>query len=84
MPKLLESTTKDVTAGNQGVSRSIVSASKPIFCALKTVNARIAKILREVKKEGLCSMKTIIQSTCNKQLMQRLVVPLDLQAMGPL
>ena len=64
--KLQENTTKDVTAGNQGVSRNTVNASKPIFCALKIVNAQTARILMEVTKEGLYFMKTILQSTSNK------------------
>lgn len=59
--KWWESTAKDVNARNQGASRSIASASKPMFCALKTVNAWNVKILKEAKKEGILFMKTIMQ-----------------------
>lgn len=56
-----KSTTKDVLAGSLGVSRSTVSASKPMFYVLKTVNAWTAKTLMEVKKEGLSFMKITIR-----------------------
>lgn len=55
-----ESTIKDVTARNQGVSRSTVNASKLRFSALKIVNAWTAKTLKGVKKEELPHRGTII------------------------
>lgn len=58
--KLQESTIKDVSARNQGVSRNIVSAIKQIFFALKTVNVRTARTLKEVKKEDLYFMMTLM------------------------
>jgi hypothetical protein len=83
--KWWESTAKDVTARSQGASRSIASASKPMFCALKTVNARSVKILKEAKKEGLSFMQTIMQyPTSNRQLMQPLMGLLEPLVMGPL
>lgn len=61
-----------------------MSASKRIFCALKTVSALTARTLMEVMKERLCFMKSTLQSTCNRQLMQQLTGPLGLLALGPL
>lgn len=49
--KWWESTTKDVSARNLGASRNTVNVSRLVFCALKIVNARIARTLKEVKKE---------------------------------
>lgn len=82
---LQESTTKDVSVRNQGVSRNIVNAFKQIFFALKTVNVRTARTLKEVKKEDLYFMMTIMPwPTFNMQLMQPLMGPLDPQVMGTL
>lgn len=82
--KHLESTIKDVIAGNQGASRNIVSASKPTFYALKIVNAWAARTLKEVKKEELSIMKTTIPWPTCSRLMQPSVGPLDPLVMGPL
>ena len=49
-----ESTTKDATVKNQVASRSIVSASKPIFSVLRTASAWTVRTLKEVKREELC------------------------------
>lgn len=58
--KQWESTAKDANAGNPGASRSIVSASRPRFCAPETVNAWTANFLKEAKKEELSFMETIM------------------------
>ena len=83
MSKWSESTIKDVTARNPVVSRSIVSASKLIFYALKIASAWTARTSKEVKKEDLSFMEIITPwLTCNRLQMQPLVVPLGHLATG--
>jgi len=52
----LESIAKDATAGNQDVSRSTVSVTRRIFYVRRIVDVKIARTLKEAKKEKLFFM----------------------------